>query len=215
MDLTEIVCVIDRSGSMSAVIGDAIGGFNTFLKEQQEMNTPAIMTVVLFNEGYKLLHDGSDIKSVKPFDGATYVPAGMTALFDAVGKTITALNERVEKAADKEKIPNKILYVILTDGHENSSREFRKEQIITMIETEKKKGREVIFLGADATSFDPGFVAAVGGMSNVMQFAPTSAGTHSAYRSMSSACASYRMSSDIGDWKSPKKSKPKEIRVYK
>jgi uncharacterized protein YegL len=201
MDLTEIVCIIDRSGSMASVIDDAIGGFNTFLQKQQEIkDNPAIMTVALFNHTYQLLHDGMDVMSVKPFTHATYVPDGMTALFDAVGKTMNNVNERIEKAADKEKVPKKVLYVILTDGHENSSREFKKQQILNMIEAEKKKNREVIFLGADAAAFDPEFVHVVGS-AQTMGFAPTGAGTRQAYNCLCSASMSYRATGGLGDWK--------------
>lgn len=221
MDLTEIVCIIDRSGSMAAVIDDAIGGFNTFLKKQQEIeDNSAIMTVALFNHTYGLLYDGVDVKSVKPFDRSSYVPDGMTALFDAVGKTMNNVNERIEKAANKEKVPKKVLYVILTDGHENSSREFKKEQILNMIEAEKKKGREVIFLGADAAAFDPEFVHVVGS-AQTMAFASTGAGTRAAYNCLSSASMSYRSSGSIGNWRdtstgfegiAPKKTRKKYYR---
>jgi uncharacterized protein YegL len=161
---------------------------------------PAIMTVALFNHTYQLLHDGVDVMSVKPFTHATYVPDGMTALFDAVGKTMNNVNERIEKAADKEKVPKKVLYVILTDGHENSSREFKKDQILNMIEAEKKKNREVIFLGADAAAFDPEFIRVVGA-AQTMPFAPTGMGTRVAYSSMSNAARSYRSSGSVGNWR--------------
>lgn len=199
MDLTEFVCIVDRSGSMSAVIDDAIGGFNTFLADQQKNDGKAIMSIAMFDDQYEMRYNGEDLKNVKPFNHTTYVPRGMTALFDAIGKTMNAVNERVDKAVDSEKIPKKILYAILTDGHENSSHEFTKDQVLKMIENEKKKGREVIFLGADASAFDPEMRATVGS-SNILHFAPTGAGVQAAYHGMSSACMSYSSTGSLGNW---------------
>ncbi len=131
--LTEIVMVIDRSGSMATIKDDAIGGLNTFIEEQQKVKGEANLTTVLFDDEYILWHDGVDIKKVEPFTERTYVPRSMTALLDAIGKTANDVGERLRKTKEKDR-PEKVLFVILTDGMENASKEFTKPQIVEIID---------------------------------------------------------------------------------
>jgi uncharacterized protein YegL len=147
--LTEIVFILDRSGSMQALKNDAIGGFNAFIEKQKKQSGEAVVTVALFDDQYEVLENGTPIDKVKPLSDATYVPRGMTALYDAVGRTINEVEARVKRTAAKDR-PEKIIAVVITDGHENASKEFRGGKVKEMIADQREKNKwEVIFIGAD------------------------------------------------------------------
>ena len=190
---TEIICIIDRSGSMGGIADDAIGGFNTFLKTQKELPDSASLTLVLFNETVTIVHDGVDIKDVPDLDNKTYVPSGCTALFDAIGSTITKVEAR--HASSQDGRPGKVIVAILTDGAENSSREFVHKTIFDMIERQKKECRwEFMFLAANQDAFA---VSSSMGISHALNYAPTRAGTRKAAFCMASAVSSYRCSGKV------------------
>lgn len=206
-DLTEIIMVVDRSGSMASVRDDAIGGFNTFLEDQKKQPGDALLTLVLFNDGYEVVHDGVPIASVSPLTTETYVPAGMTALLDAIGKAVNQTGVRLA-AIDEADRPSKVIVVILTDGQENSSREFSKSAIADILTHQKEKySWEVIFLSSDmnaisdATTGPNAYIA----RGRHMKFAASSTGTRRAYGSLSKAVSSYRsgggadLGSDLDD----------------
>jgi uncharacterized protein YegL len=147
---TEIVFVLDRSGSMRSLESDVIGGFNSFLSEQQKLKDEARLTTILFDNEYEVLHDGLDIQNVKPITPKEYFVRGTTALLDAVGKAIS-----VAKSHAKKK--DKVLFIINTDGYENSSKEYTNEQIKELVKKcEKKDNWKFIFLGAGIDSFAVG-----------------------------------------------------------
>ena len=127
--LTEIVCIIDRSGSMGVIRDDAIGSFNTFLKDQQSLSGEALMTIVLFDDQYEIMHNGTRINYVPLLTKKTYVPRGTTALFDAIGRTINEVEDRINGIEDKRKKPDNVIVAVLTDGEENASTEFDLLQI--------------------------------------------------------------------------------------
>lgn len=133
---TEIVCVIDKSGSMEPRTNDAIGGFNSFLLKQQALPDEAYLTLILFDTDYKVINESTPIKNVQRMDTSIYKPSGCTALLDAVGKSIDSLGIRLDKLAEEQK-PSKILIIILTDGEENSSRTFTKQQIKDKIDLQR------------------------------------------------------------------------------
>jgi hypothetical protein len=152
-NLVEIICVIDRSGSMEAIKSDAIGGFNTFLDAQKKLPSEAKMTVVLFNHGYKFIQKGTDIRDVPPFDQKTYVPEGTTALLDAVGRTIDDTGKRLADTPEGER-PEKVIFAILTDGLENASKDYAREKIHGMIKHQRENyAWEFIFLAANQDAF--------------------------------------------------------------
>ena len=148
-NLTEIVYILDRSGSMSGLEKDTIGGYNSFLEKQKKEDGDAVVTTVLFDDKYDMVHDHVDIKKVKLLTNKEYFARGMTALLDAIGKTINHVGNRHKYALDSE-VPGKTIVVITTDGFENASREFTSDKVKSMIEHQKKKyGWEFLFLGAN------------------------------------------------------------------
>ena len=147
--LTEMVFIIDRSGSMGGLESDTIGGFNAMLKEQQAVEGEAVVTTVLFDDRYDLLHDRIDIKAVAPLSNKDYTVRGSTALLDAVGKTINKIRS-AQKSTAEDYQAEKVMFVIITDGLENASHKYSAVQIKEQIELQKKKyGWEFIFMGAN------------------------------------------------------------------
>jgi uncharacterized protein YegL len=147
--LIEIGFVLDRSGSMSSMAVEAIGGINGFLDSQQKLPGDARLTLVLFDHEYLVMYDGCPLKDVPPLNDHTYVPRGCTALLDAIGRTINTIGERLDKTPEAER-PGKVIIAILTDGLENASQEFSPEQIRLMIEHQREKyAWEFIYLGAN------------------------------------------------------------------
>ena len=150
-DLTDITLVVDRSGSMEACRSDAEGGVNRFIKEQQEQPGDALLTLVQFDTEYDFVHTGVAIKDVPEY---RLVPRGMTALLDAVGRAVNETGERLDKVAEADR-PGCVVFVIVTDGHENSSKEFTKEKVKEMIDRQRGQYNwQFTFLGADAAAFD-------------------------------------------------------------
>ena len=147
--LTELVFILDRSGSMSGLETDTIGGYNAMLEKQKKGPGEAVMTTVLFDDGYELLHDRMNLRSIQPLTDNEYFVRGTTALLDAVGKTILNINN-VQKCTAQEERAENVLFVITTDGMENASREFSYEQVRNLIEQQKRNyGWEFLFLGAN------------------------------------------------------------------
>lgn len=148
-DLTELVFILDKSGSMAGLESDTIGGYNAMLKKQQEEPGEAIVTTVLFDDEYELLHDRINIKGIKPITEKEYFVEGTTALLDAVGKTINKIAKAQQNTSEEEQA-EKVLFVITTDGMENASIEYSYDKVKAMVEKQKKEfGWEFIFLGAN------------------------------------------------------------------
>ena len=148
-NLTELVFILDRSGSMGGLESDTIGGFNSMLAKQQAEPGECRITTVLFDNAYEVLHDRIDIKAVSAITDREYFVRGNTALLDAIGRTINKIGG-VQKNTAEDYRAEKVLFVITTDGMENASREFDYSKIKSMIERQKSKyGWEFIFLGAN------------------------------------------------------------------
>ena len=147
--LTELVFILDRSGSMSGLEGDTIGGFNAMIRKQRKADGEACVSTVLFDNESVVIHDRVDIRRVRPLTGADYSVRGCTALMDAIGKAIHHIGN-VHKYAREEDRPERTLFVITTDGMENASHRYTAQQVKQMIERQKEKyGWEFIFLGAN------------------------------------------------------------------
>jgi uncharacterized protein YegL len=148
-NLTELVFILDRSGSMGGLESDTIGGFNSMLKKQQAEPGECRITTVLFDGQYEVLHDRIDIKAVSPITEREYFVRGNTALLDAIGKTVNKIGGDQKNTAEEYRA-EKVLFIITTDGMENASREFDYESIKSMIERQKSKYNwEFLFLGAN------------------------------------------------------------------
>ncbi|NLO25693.1 MAG: VWA domain-containing protein, partial [Clostridiales bacterium] len=147
-NLTEIVFILDRSGSMAGLESDVIGGFNSFIENQSKMDGRVIVTAVLFDHEYELLWNGIDARKARLTSNEYYV-RGCTALLDAVGKTILDVERRLSMQPE-EKRPGKVIFVITTDGLENASREFSYEKVKGLIKHQQERyGWEFVFLGAN------------------------------------------------------------------
>ena len=148
-NLTELVFILDRSGSMAGLEADTIGGFNAMIEKQKKEPGEAFVSTVLFDNDSQVIHDRVDIGSIRPMTGRDYYVRGCTALLDAVGGAIHHIGN-VHKYARPEDRPEKTLFVITTDGMENASRRYNYDQVKAMIQRQKEKfGWEFLFLGAN------------------------------------------------------------------
>lgn len=150
-NLTHITVILDRSGSMQTIKSDIIGGFNTFLKDQKEVQTKSTFTLIQFDtvNHYEIVHNFKPISEIPELTDKTFVPRGGTPLLDCLGRGINDLSEQISKLPEDKK-PDRIFFVVITDGHENSSTEFHKEDIVKLIDKKKSEDKwEFLFLSAD------------------------------------------------------------------
>lgn len=200
-NITELVFILDKSGSMSGLESDTIGGYNALLKKQQEEPGEAIVTTVLFDDNYELLHDRINIKGICPITEKDYFVGGCTALLDAIGKTIHKIGN-AQKRTSEEQRADKVMFVITTDGMENASREYNYEKIKAMVQRQKEKyGWEFIFLGAniDAVSTAARFGITADRAAN---YNADGEGTRLNYETVSNAVSELRTNSKITEsWK--------------
>ena len=148
-NLTEIVFILDRSGSMSGLEQDTIGGFNSLIEKQKKEDGEAYISTVLFDHASVVLHDRVDLRKIQPMTEKEYYVRGSTALLDAVGGAIHHI-VNVHKYAREEDRPEKTMFIIMTDGYENASRRYGYDEIRSMITRQKERfGWEFMFLGAN------------------------------------------------------------------
>ena len=146
-DVTELVIIIDRSGSMHPLTDDVIGGFNSLIEEQKKEGE-TVVTTIFFNDSIKFIHERIDIKEIKPLDRRTYCASGCTALLDAIGDGIAYIKSK-HASMREENLPKHTIFSIMTDGLENASREYSYKKIKSMIELQKKCGWDFIFQAAN------------------------------------------------------------------
>ena len=195
----ELVFILDRSGSMGGLESDTIGGYNSMLSKQKKEKTGKVsVTTVLFDDQYELLYNQVPIEKVSPMTEEEYYVRGSTALLDAIGKTVM----QVKANQDKKEIKDKVLFVIITDGMENASREYRAEQIKKLIEERKEKDNwEFMFLGAN--------IDAIGAAQNIgidssraVRFKSDKKGTAKNYEVLNEAIKEIRGGYQLNDsWK--------------
>ena len=188
---TELVFILDKSCTMHELEKDTIGGFNSMLEKQKKAADGwCRVTTVLFDDRCTILHDRIDIAEVKPMTDADYCADGMTALLDAVGTAIDRL-KGVQKSTAGEDCAGKVLFVIITDGMENSSREYSLPKVRSMIEEQRSRGWEFVFLGANIDA-----VETAGNLGISRDFAadyvPDGKGTKMNFCAMAAAVSSFR-----------------------
>lgn len=183
-NFTEIVCIIDKSGSMASIKDDAIGGFNNFLEEQKKVKGKAHLTLVLFDTDYQLVYDATDINRTKPLDEHTYKPEGTTALLDTIGRTVDKVGDRLANTPE-DKRPGAVIVAILTDGMENASRKYEKNQIFDMIKRQENDYNwSFVFLAANQDAIATALSYGIS-RGNAMNYADTSMGMSGAMHTMS------------------------------
>lgn len=152
--LTEVIFILDRSGSMSGLEADTIGGFNSMIEKQKKEEGEAYISTVLFDDCTEVLYDRVPVSKVEPMNDKQYYVRGCTALLDALGGAIHHIGN-VHKYARDEDRPEKTLFIITTDGMENSSRQYSYDKVKRMVEKQKKKyGWEFLFLGANIDAIE-------------------------------------------------------------
>ena len=200
-NLTEIVFILDRSGSMAGLEDDTIGGFNAMIEKQKGEPGEAYVSTVLFDNVSEVIHDRVDIQKIEPITEADYYVRGCTALLDAVGTAIHHIGN-VHKYAREEDRPEKTIFVITTDGMENASRKYSYDRLKAMIQRQKETyGWEFIFLGAN---IDAAREAARFGIDadRAANYHADTLGTAVIYEAMSEAVCSVRANRSMnGDWK--------------
>ncbi len=146
---TELVFILDRSGSMAGLESDTIGGFNSLIEKQKKLDGKCYVSTVLFDNISEVIHDRDELESIKPMTGKDYYVRGCTALIDAIGGAIHHI-KNIHKYARIEDVPEHTMFVIMTDGYENASHIYTSDRVKTMIEYEKEKyGWEFLFIGAN------------------------------------------------------------------
>lgn len=180
---TEIVILLDRSGSMQSIGKATVEGFNTFLNEQKNADGEAFVTLVQFDDRYEMNYESLPVKDATPLIlGENFVPRGSTALIDAIGKTIEDLN------TDRD-----VVFVIITDGEENASVTYKREAIMKMIETQTEAGWKFLFLAANQDAIKAGGTIGIKG-SNSINYSSTADSTINVFANVSQNMSKYRNS---------------------
>lgn len=182
-----IACVIDKSGSMYSLANDSIGGFNAFLEGQQLISGDAKFTLALFNDDYDLIHENKALSEVPKLTEKTYRPSGSTALYDAIGNIIVKIDKH---KADEDKV----IFVILTDGEENSSKEFDEKAIAEMIS--QHDDWEFVFLAANQDAFATGQQLNIK-PGSTRSYTSSQAGTRAVYGEIHDTVSAYRAGNNI------------------
>ena len=190
-DLTELVFILDSSGSMFGLESDTIGGFNSVINQQKNVVGKAFVTTVFFNHKSQIIHDRVDIQQIKPLTAQDYTAQGSTALLDAIGDTINHIRH-IHQYAREEDVPSRTIVVITTDGLENASKVHSLEEVKKLIIHQKQeKGWEFLFLGANIDAIQ---VAQTMGISPecTANYHSDSQGTEITFSSIDDALTSYR-----------------------
>ncbi len=198
----EIVCIIDKSGSMDTIKADAMGGFNAFLESQQKLPGDARITVTLFDTSVNMICDATPLSGAAKLTPENYIPGGYTSLFDAIGKTVTIVSDRHKKAEGSGEKPDKIIVCILTDGEENSSKQYKKDQILSLINTMRDEHKwEFVYVGVGPDAFKADAIGIP--QSHTMSVPHTGYGTQTAYGGLINYYSSSRSGQPTENWNTP------------
>ena len=200
-NLTEMVFILDKSGSMAGLEGDTIGGFNAMIERQRKEEGEALVSTVLFSDNSTVIHDRADIRKVDPLTDKQYRVGGCTALIDAIGCAIHHIGN-VHKYAREEDVPEHTIFVITTDGMENASHLYSSDEVKAMVEKEKTKyGWEFIFLGANIDAVETAKHFGIGS-ERAVRYHNDRRGVALNYETVSRAVTRMRACEDVGaDWK--------------
>ena len=195
-DLTSITIILDRSGSMESVKGETITGFNSFLKSQKKESGEAQLSLIQFDHEYEAVYLNKPLSDASDLNVETYQPRGYTALLDAIGRTINEVGTRLANTSENER-PNKVLFVIITDGEENSSREFNKPKINEMINHQKAQYNwDFLFIGANQDAIAEASQLGISA-DNSLDYAANSEGTQAVFASLSANIKAYRQGGSV------------------
>ena len=200
-NIVDVVFILDRSGSMGGLESDTIGGFNSMLEKQRKIEGKAFITTVLFDDQYELLHDRVNIAKVNNITEKEYFVRGSTALLDAIGKTI-AKEKAIQDTLGKNEKADKVLFIIITDGLENASREYNSATVKKLIETQKEKyGWEFLFLGANIDAIETANTIGINA-ERAVNYKSDSIGTKKNYDTLNKAVEEVRSGKDLDkNWK--------------
>lgn len=190
-NLTEIVILLDRSGSMETIREDTIGGINTFITDQKKAPGEARLSLIQFDDRYEINYTGRDIREVSLLTYNDFVPRSSTALLDAVGRTIDELGSRLRSIPEEQR-PGKVLFVIMTDGLENASRKFNTEQVRQKITHQSEVYNwQFVYLGANQDAFAVGGSLGIAAAQTIT-YAASPFGTANVFTSLSNNTTAYR-----------------------
>lgn len=199
-NITEMVFILDKSGSMSGLESDTIGGFNSMIKKQKEKDGKAFVSTILFSDSSTVVHDRIDISEVKPMTDEDYCVGGCTALVDAIGGAIRHI-ETIHKYARKEDVPENTIFIITTDGMENASHKYSSEEVKKMIEREKEKnGWEFLFVAANIDAVETASHFGIGS-DRAVNYHADGCGTGVVYEALECAVSQVRSGKKLsGKW---------------
>ncbi|WP_294775386.1 vWA domain-containing protein [uncultured Eubacterium sp.] len=202
-NVTEMVFILDRSGSMAGLESDTIGGFNSLIEKQKKLDGKAYVSTVLFDNLTEVVHDRVEIQNIKPMTEEEYFVRGCTALIDAIGGAIHHI-ANIHKYARPEDVPSHTVFVIITDGAENASRHYTSDRVKAMIEKEKEQyGWEFMFIGANIDAVETAREYGID-ESRAVNYNADTVGTSIVYEAVESAVNSIRFSNELrSDWNAP------------
>ena len=197
-NLTELVFILDESGSMSGLTADTIGGFNSLIAKQKKEEGGALVSTVFFSNSSKVVHDRVKIEDVPELTDRDYVPSGCTALLDAVGDAVRHISN-IHKYAREEDVPEKTMFVITTDGMENASRKYSHKEVKKLIErVQEEKGWEFVFLGANIDAAETAGSIGIRA-ENAVDYHADCCGTEVLYEAVSCAVSSVRQKKGLNN----------------
>ncbi len=196
-NLTWIIYVLDESGSMGDIKSDTIGAFNNFITDQRLVEGLADCTLVKFNTKIEKVYENLSIQETPLLDTTTYKPSTYTRLYDAIGQTIKQVKEKIKELHEDER-PEKVLFIIVTDGKENRSTEFTKAQVFEKIAKREKKGYNFIYLGANQDAMEEGGKIGIK-HTNTTTWSADSRGVNLAFMSTSNYATKFRNAKTVGE----------------